>query len=100
MKPIVTDDIHDFLKNAIASVPLPKRLEKVAPLGRAADRYEEVKQHVQYGTATWQSLSVGLKGISTRLKNTGENHVEIAIIQDFLHELNLRKLSSSYDLVT
>ena len=88
----VTDDIQDFLEKAVASAPLPRRLEKIALLGRAADRYEEVKQHVQYGTASWRSLRQGLEGIATRLKETGENQVEIAIIRDFLHELNLREL--------
>ncbi len=88
---ITPNDIQAFLRSETAA-DLPKRLQKLAQQGGEAERYDAVKQDVTYGTATWASFGQALEAVCSRLKQDGANDVEISIINDFLHELRIRKL--------
>jgi hypothetical protein len=88
----VGEDVPTFLRQKILAGTIPAKLGKKIKSGRILDEeYNAVKDRVQYGAASWNSVANCLSSIMSECRS-GNHETDIRIYDDFLSDLKRRKL--------
>jgi hypothetical protein len=83
-------DVHNFLRATTKGADIGTFAKGANRL--VLERYDAVKETIQYGAATWKAVGDLLVRVCEEYQQVGRHETDIRIISDFITELRQREL--------